>query len=174
MAPTSAATAAAEAALVPTQEPFQIPTAISAIPTANATAQGRFQSQTPADGTNFIKGEAFTVTWNMENTGSTNWAYDFKLVFDGGTNFTKDQITEKIIGTEIWPGGAAGITLDCIAPLINGTFTMNWHVEDTNGATVFSPLTITINTVDGVLTPTPGPTEQYIEPTSSSDIYIAS
>ena len=110
----------------------------------------------------------------MENTGSTNWEYNFKLVFDGGTNFTVGQITEQVIGKVIWPGGADGISLACIAPNYNGTYTMNWHVEDLNGSTVFSPLTITINAVDGVLTPTPGPTpDGSIAPTSPSDIYIA-
>ena len=169
-----AAAAAAAAAAVPTPEPIQIPTSPMAAPTAIATANGRFQSQTPADNSNFIMGEAFTVTWNMENTGSTNWSYNFKLVFDGGTNFTVGQITEKITEAEIWPGGAAGISLPCIAPQYPGTYTMNWHIEDANGATVFSPLTITINAIEGVLTPTPGPTpDGYIAPTLPSDIYIA-
>ncbi|MBQ6505536.1 MAG: protein kinase [Flexilinea sp.] len=169
-----AAAAAAAAAAVPTPEPIQIPTSPMAAPTAIATANGRFQSQTPADNSNFIMGEAFTVTWNMENTGSTNWSYNFKLVFDGGTNFTVGQITEKITEAEIWPGGAAGISLPCIAPQYPGTYSMNWHVEDANGATVFSPLTITINAIEGVLTPTPGPTpDGYIAPTLPSDIYIA-
>ena len=85
-----------------------------------------------------------------------------------------ESITEKITEAEIWPGGAAGISLPCIAPLYPGTYTMSWHVEDTNGSSVFSPLTITINAVDGVLTPTPGPTpDGYIEPTVPPDIYIA-
>lgn len=170
----TATAAAAAAAAIPTADPFLIPTSPMSIPTAVAVANGRFQSQSPADGTNFIKGQAFTVTWNMENTGSTNWEYNFKLVFDGGTNFTVGQITEQVIGKVIWPGGADGISLACIAPNYNGTYTMNWHVEDLNGSTVFSPLTITINAVDGVLTPTPGPTpDGNIAPTSPSDIYIA-
>ena len=169
-----AAAAAAAAAAIPTPDPIQIPVNPMSVPTAVSTAKGRFQSQTPADNTNFIMGEAFTVTWNMENTGSTNWDYNFKLVFDSGTNFTVGQITEKITEAEIWPGGAAGISLPCIAPLYPGTYTMSWHVEDTNGSSVFSPLTITINAVDGVLTPTPGPTpDGYIEPTVPPDIYIA-
>lgn len=169
-----AAAAAAAAAAIPTPEPFQIPTSALSVPTAVSTAKGRFQSQTPADNTNFIMGEAFTVTWTLENTGSTNWAYDFKLVFDSGTNFSAGQITEKITSTEIWPGGAAGISLSCIAPQYPGAYTMSWHIEDANGETVFSPLTITINAINGVLTPTPGPTsDAYIAPTTPSDIYIA-
>ena len=169
-----AAAAAAAAAAIPTPDPIQIPVSPMSVPTAVSTAKGRFQSQTPADNTNFIMGEAFTVTWNMENTGSTNWDYNFKLVFDSGTNFTVGQITEKITEAEIWPGGAAGISLPCIAPLYPGSYTMSWHVEDTNGSSVFSPLTITINAVEGVLTPTPGPTpDGYIAPTLPSDIYIA-
>lgn len=170
----AAAAQATAAAAVPTAKPVQIPQSPAAAPTAIATANGRFQSQTPADNSNFIMGEAFTVTWVMENTGSTNWAYNFKLVFDGGTNFTAGQITEQIIGKEIWPGGADGISLNCIAPLYSGKYTMSWHVEDLNGATVFSPLTITINAVDGVLTPTPLPTDQQqLLPTATPGIYIA-
>ena len=171
---TATAAAATAAAAIPTTDPIQFPVNPMSVPTAVSTAKGRFQSQSPADNTNFIMGQAFTVTWNMENTGSTNWDYNFKLVFDGGTNFTVGQITEKVTEAEIWPGGAAGISLSCIAPMYPGAYTMSWHVEDTNGSTVFSPLTITINAVEGVLTPTPGPTpDGYLAPTAPSDIYIA-
>ena len=172
----AAAAAAAAAAEIPTAEPIQIPVAASVPTAAASSATGRFQSQTPADGTNFIMGEAFTVTWMMENTGGTNWAYNFKLIFDGGTNFTKDQITETITGVEIWPGGAGGISLECIAPQAPGNYTMTWHVEDLNGNKITSAerLSITINAVEGYLTPTPTPNDpNYIPPTATPEVYFA-
>ncbi|MBR6089248.1 MAG: hypothetical protein IKP86_04885, partial [Anaerolineaceae bacterium] len=156
-----AATATAEA-FVPTAEPVLIPTMPqAAVPTAASLVTGRFQSQTPADGTSFIMGEAFTVTWVIENTSSMNWGEDFKLVFDGGTNFSTGTVTERYTNTIIYPNGAAGLSIPCTAPWAEGTYTMQWHVEDNNGNVVFPNLTITIKSVYGVLTPTPGPTEEY-------------
>ena len=155
------AAAAATAAAAPTAAPAAIPTA-AAVPTAVVQASGRFQSQTPADNTSFIMGEAFTVSWVMENTGSTEWSDEFKLVFDGGTNFTVGAITEQYTNTIIWPNGSAPISLSCIAPLAPGNYTMYWHIEDKNGNTIpaASNLSIAINAVEGVLTPTPVPTDQ--------------
>lgn len=151
------ATAEAEAAaVVPTA--VLIPTSAASVPTAAPAYNGRWQSQTPVDGTTFITGEAFTVSWVIENTGSTNWEDDFKLVFDGGTNFTVGSITEKYTGTMIWPGGSAGLWLSCIAPSVSGSFTMYWHVEDNQGNTIFENLSIRINTESGELTATPVPT----------------
>ena len=172
------AAAATQAAAVPTQEPLLIPTIPAAsIPTAVAQSSGRLQSQTPTDGANFIKGEAFTVNWRIENTGSTDWTDSFKIVFDSGINFSAGTITEKYIGTYIWPNGDSVISLPCIAPLNNGNYTMYWHVEDENGNTVPNvSLSITINAVDGVLTPTPLP-EGMATPTwtvaPEEDFYIA-
>ena len=169
----AAAAATAAAAAVPTPAPFTIPTTAPVVPTAVMVASGRFQSQTPADNSNFIMGEAFTVTWTMENTGSTNWEPDFKLVFDGGTNFTVGEITEQYTNTYIWPNGSDGISLSCIAPQVPGTYTMYWHIVDSNGETIpaAANLSITINAIEGVLTPTPVPTEQqYLEPTPTPEL----
>ncbi len=147
-------------AAIPTPEPVQIPVTAESIPTAQPRITGKFQSQTPADGTRYVIGAAFTVSWVIENTGSTNWTENYKLIFDGGVNFAQDLITEKNINTIIYPGGADGINLPCVAPLIPGSYTMQWHVEDENGNTVLPLITININAIDGVLTATPEPTEK--------------
>ncbi len=152
------AEATAEAlAAIPTAEPVLIPSVAEPIPTAAPMISGRFQSQTPADGTKYVIGAAFDVAWTIENTGGTNWTDNYKLVFDSGVNFARDGITEKTIGDFIYPGGANAIKLPCTAPLYPGSFTVQWHVEDENGNTVMPVLTITINSVEGVLTATPAP-----------------
>ncbi len=144
-------------AMVPTEAPAEIPQIPAVIPTAAPIVSGKFQSQTPADGSNYVAGAAFKVAWTIENTGGTNWTEYYKLKFDGGVNFATDAITEKNTGVIIYPGGAAAIELPCTAPLYPGNYTMQWHVEDENGNTVMPVLTITINSVDGVLTATPAP-----------------
>ena len=155
----AAATAQAEAAVtIPTA--MQIPTMAASVPTAMPSYSGRWQSQSPVDGTTFVTGESFTVSWVIENTGNTNWEDDFKLVFDGGTNFSAGSVAEKYTGTMIWPGGSAGLWISCVAPIIPGNFTMYWHVEDNNGEKIFDNLSITINVVSGELTATPVPTAE--------------
>ncbi len=168
------ATANAMAA-IPTEETLSIPVTAMDIPTVIPQASGRFQSQSPKDGSKYIMGEAFNVVWTIENTGSSNWNSTYKLVFDSGVNFSTGLVTERNIGVEIWPHGAAGITLPCTAPYYTGDAFMQWHVEDDNGNTVFDKLSIQIKVVDGVLTPTPGgPTEEPTEvPTETPEFYIA-
>ena len=153
------ATAQAEAAVsVPTA--VLIPTMAASVPTAVPSYNGRWQSQSPIDGTTVITGQAFTVAWTIENTGNTNWEDDFKLIFDGGTNFSTGSVTEKYTGTMIWPGGAAPLSIPCTAPSIPGNFTMYWHVEDNKGQKILDNLSITINVESGELTATPVPTAE--------------
>ncbi len=163
-------TQAALDALVPTATPIPISDITSStVPTAAATGSGRFQSQTPADGSNFILGEGFNVVWTLENTGSTNWTTGYKLVFNSGTNFSKGLVTELYLPEYVWPGGALGITLPCTAPTTLGNYAMQWYLADENGNTVFTPLTISINVIDGELTATPSPTETPVPTEDPND-----
>ena len=169
--------AAAAAAVEPTQEMIVVQPPADAIPTASTQAQGRFYSQSPADGTTLITGQAFTVTWTWGNTGTTNWDEDFKLVFTGGTNFSAGAITEKYTNSIIYPNGHGDYTLDCVAPMAPGTYTMYWHVVDSNGETipVTENMSISINVVGGELTPTPAPTDAvqiYIAPSETPSSYF--
>ena len=163
-------TQAALDALQPSATPIPVSelTDSSTSPTAVATGSGRFQSQTPADGSNFILGEGFNVVWTLENTGSSTWTTDYKLIFNSGTNFSKGLVTEVALSEYVWPGGALGITLPCTAPTTLGNYNMQWYLADENGNTVFTPLTISINVIDGELTATPSPTETP-EPTVAED-----
>ena len=173
----AAAAAAAAAAVEPTQEMIVVQPPVDAIPTASTQAQGRFYSQSPADGTTLITGQAFTVTWTWGNTGTTNWDEDFKLVFTGGTNFSAGAITEKYTNSIIYPNGHGDYTLDCVAPMAPGTYTMYWHVVDSNGEKipVTENMSISINVVGGELTPTPAPTDAvqiYIAPSETPSSYF--
>ena len=165
-------TQAALDALQPTATPIPVSdvTTSSTSPTAVATGSGRFQSQTPADGSNFVLGEGFNVVWTLENTGSSTWTTGYKLVFNSGTNFSKGLVTEVYLSDYVWPGGALGVTLPCTAPTTLGNYAMQWYLADENGNTVFTPLTISINVVDGELTATPSPTDTP-EPTEDPNIY---
>ncbi len=167
-----AAATAAAVVIAPTQDLIMVQPPVEMIPTASTQAQGRFYGQTPADGTTLITGQAFKVTWTWGNTGSVNWDEDFKLVFTGGTNFTSGAITEKYTNSIIYPNGHGDYSLDCVAPMAPGTYTMYWHVEDSNGETipVTENMSISINVVGGELTPTPAPTDNvqiYVAPSET-------
>lgn len=167
----AAATAAAPM-IEPTKEMVFVQPPADTIPTASTQAQGRFYGQSPADGTTLITGQAFTVTWTWGNTGSTNWDEDFKLVFTGGTNFSAGAITEKYTNSIIYPNGHGDYSLDCVAPMAPGTYTMYWHVVDSNGETipVTENMSISINVVGGELTPTAAPTDEvqfYVAPSET-------
>ena len=160
-AATEAAASAATAAALPTTAPaavVEIPQATLA-PTAALVAVARFQSQDPADGTKKVPNETFKVTWTLENSGTSEWTDAYKLVFSSGTNFSVGAIKEVYFPQYIYPNGAGGISIDCIAPNATGTYYSEWVLKDADGngfsTTGAYLLSITIEVVSGTLTATP-------------------
>jgi len=75
----------------------------------------------------FKPGEAFTKTWKVENNGTCNWEYPFRLVFVSGDQISGESIR---LGKTIIPGKWTEISLKLRAPKSEGTYTGYWRLSD--------------------------------------------
>jgi hypothetical protein len=118
----------------------------------------------------FKPGDTFTKTWQVENSGTCDWVYQYRLVFVGGNQMEgKPDRLNKVIG----PGKWTQLSVILIAPKNPGTYTSSWRFGDQAGNAFGSTLGVTIvvspptNTPQPTATHTPIPTateEPTVEP----------
>jgi len=92
-------------------------------------------------GTIFKPGEAFTKTWKVENNGTCNWEYPFRLVFVSGDQISGESIR---LGKTIVPGKWTEISLKLRAPKPEGTYTGYWRLSDEEGHMFGATLSVSI------------------------------
>jgi len=71
LTPTSEYTPTSEETITSTEE--ETPAATATLGTVEGVDSARWMSNVPADKTDFAPGEAFTVTWTLENIGTSTW-----------------------------------------------------------------------------------------------------
>jgi hypothetical protein len=113
----------------------------TALPIDPATANGCYNAWFVADvtippGTAYKTGDKFTKTWRLLNTGTCDWNGDFKITYVGGNIFGSD--TTKI-RQRVGVGGTADISLDMVAPDLEGTAISNWQMATDTGS-LFGPV----------------------------------
>ena len=75
------------------------------------------------DGTVLMPDEPFKKIWRLKNTGNCAWREDYSLIFVSGYDMDGETTT---INQYVAPGDTAKITVDLIAPEVEGTFTGYW------------------------------------------------
>ncbi|HUS83943.1 MAG TPA: NBR1-Ig-like domain-containing protein [Anaerolineales bacterium] len=83
------------------------------------------------DGTVLARGETFTKTWRLRNTGTCTWSSSYALVFDSGDSLG-GPASKQLVGT-IAPNQTVDISVDLIAPTEVGTFRGNWRLRSDAG-----------------------------------------
>ncbi len=78
------------------------------------------------DNTQFEKGESFTKTWRMKNTGTTGWPEDTVFVFAGDTQL--GDVTEVEVGA-VASGETVDISVEMVAPDEDGTYKSTWALR---------------------------------------------
>lgn len=144
----SQATQTVEAQPTPTQtlEPSPSPTntpeltATSVItPTQGITAtatigggqdQATWLSNVPPDNTKFKPGEAFTVTWTLENTGSSTWTMNYYIEFASGEQMDAEE--KVFLPYPVPPNTNVQISVDFVAPEAEGSKRSNWRMVNSN------------------------------------------
>jgi len=112
------------ATLAPTEAPK--PTATT-VPCLFAS----FVSETVPDKTKFSKGENFTKSWTLKNTGTCDWNKDYKIVYKSGDQMGGPD--KQKIGKEVDPGETIKIELTLQAPNKAGTYKGTWVLETDKG-----------------------------------------
>ena len=92
-------------------------------------------------GTIFKPGESFTKTWKVENNGTCNWEYPFRIVFVSGDQLSGNS---KRVGKTIIPGKWTEISLNLEAPKPEGTYTGYWRLADADGNMFGATLSVSI------------------------------
>jgi len=75
------------------------------------------------DNTQFEKGESFTKTWRMKNSGAADWPDETVFVFAGDTQL--GDVTEVEVGA-VTSGETVDITVEMAAPDEDGTYKSTW------------------------------------------------
>jgi spore germination protein YaaH len=117
-----------EVAVADTVAPTPAPTPLADTASAPVSADclnASFVSETVPDGTKFDKGESFTKSWTLSNSGTCDWPENTKLV----------KISSDTGGADSVPVGAVAvgetkeIQVELTAPEEDGSFRSDWALK---------------------------------------------
>jgi hypothetical protein len=87
-----------------------------------------------------------TKTWKVQNTGTCNWMYVYRLTQIGGTDFDAPSVNlGKVVTVNDW----AEVSLNLDIPRKAGTYSAYWRMADGDGHLFGSTLGITIVVQEG-------------------------
>jgi hypothetical protein len=129
------------------------PTANSALLASGCNNLRLIRDESIPDGTVVKPGESFTKIWKVENSGTCNWMFLYRLVSIGGALMGGEP---KGLGKIIVPGKWTDISITFTAPSKGGKYTGTWRMGTQSGTPFGSTLTVSI--VVGNPTDTPQPT----------------
>ncbi len=173
---TAQPTATATSTMTPTMTPTTTLTPTVAqtvgIPVSGATSSSSFSNTAFGcnnaafvrdvnipDGTVLARGQGFTKTWRLQNTGTCKWTRSYSLVFVGGSGMGGSNVG---VGGNVPVGRKDDISVQLIAPNVDGTYTGFWRMADQNGNLFGETIDVQIVVEQGVVatvvvtaTPTP-------------------
>lgn len=85
------------------------------------------------DGTKLNAGSAFTKAWRLQNSGSCKWDTGFDIVFVNGNQLGANTVYD--LPYEVGPGQTIDISINMIAPSVNGKYSSDWMLKSSNGVT---------------------------------------
>lgn len=99
--------------------------------------------QEPEDNTIFQPGEAFTVTWTFENTGTTTWTVNYYIEHAFGESMgAQDKV---FLWLPVPPETSLPISVDLVAPETPGSKESNWKMFNANEEAFYDfNITITV------------------------------
>lgn len=170
---TPSATATPEPTATSTRAPVTpTPTGITPSPTKGVFATGvagdnakYLNDVTVPDYSLISPSSNFTKTWLIQNTGTTTWTKDYKLIYlDGmvGANNTVSVNLPKSVA----PGETIEVSVNFTAPASNGVYSSYWKMYTASGY-IFGEILIMYITV-GTSTLTPTAATGTVAPTVST------
>jgi len=89
-----------------------------------------YVSQGVPDGTKFNKGDQFTMSWTIQNVGSTTWDKTYTVRFYGGDRF---GVQNFAIPATVKPQGTVKLSVEMTAPNNSGDYTSVWVITNPDG-----------------------------------------
>lgn len=115
------------------------------------------------DGTDLEPGTSFTKTWRLRNAGATTWTTSYSLVFISGDKL--GDTTSVALEVSVPPGEIVDISVDLVAPTVEGTYTSYWKMLNAAGQFFNDPVYVQIDVVSEVVAttaPSPTPTGEVV------------
>ncbi len=85
------------------------------------------------DGTVVGTGDSFVKTWRFQNTGTTTWTRDFRIIYLEGNLLGKNDETMFNLTAEVLPGKFAQISVPFTAPGEKGKYNSLWKLFNPEG-----------------------------------------
>lgn len=117
----------------------------------------RWMANDPPDNTNFEPGESFTVTWTLENIGTSTWTTQYYIQFVSGEQMGVDPEKKFTLPYPVSPNTNVQISVDFVAPGETGEKRSNWRLVNASDTT-FYEFYIIIDVVPPGETEEPEPT----------------
>ena len=129
------------------------PTATATVGTPTATQSvitgedvGQWRAQDPIDNTEFAPGDTFTVTWTIENVGTSTWTTNYYIKFASGEQM--DAEDEIYLPYDVPPGKNVQISVELKAPMTAGEYQSTWSLLNANGQAFYTNFYIIIDVAE--------------------------
>jgi len=126
------------ATLLPSATPIPtlptLPTYQPPVPTQAPCLHMSGNDVTIPDNTKMAPGTAFIKTWRLYNNGSCTWPKSIVLYFVSGDQMGASA--SVALPNDVLSGQTVDISVNMVAPSLEGTYTGNWKLKTSNG-TVF-------------------------------------
>jgi len=129
--PTQAATDTPEITETPEVTETDVSEATPTTQTIAGNDSAAWIAQDPPDNTEFTPGEEFTVTWTLENTGSSTWSTNYYIQFAYGEELGASD-DKVFLPYPVPPGTNVQISVDLVAPGSTGEKRSNWRFFNSN------------------------------------------
>jgi hypothetical protein len=107
---------------------------------------------------------SFVKTWLIQNTGTTTWTKDYKLIYLDGIVGSNNAVSVNL-PKSVAPGETVEISVNFISPAANGVYSSYWKMYTATGY-IFGEILIMYITV-GTSTLTPTAATGTVAPTTS-------
>ena len=97
-------------------------------------------------GTEMSPGERFVKTWQVENSGTCDWLYGYRLVPVSGTRLSSEPV--RVNNLPVAPKEWRQVSVSMEAPDDAGTYSQYWQLSDGAGHNFGSLLGVTIKVVE--------------------------
>ncbi len=161
--PTETAVVVATTPAPAAPSPTAAATNTQAASTTGKNDHATWVSQTVQDDTVFAPGQAFTMTWQIKNDGTSTWTANYHLRFYSGDAFGAPK--DITLGQEVQPGATIEITMDMKAPSKAGDYRSDWVLSNESLRNFKDPIFLKIKVA--APTPTQTKTRTPVPPTQT-------
>ncbi len=100
-----------------------------------------------------IPSSNFTKTWSIQNTGTTTWTNDYKLIYLEGIQGSNNTVSVNLTKS-VAPGETVEVSVNFTAPAANGVYSSFWKMYTATGYIFGEVLIMYITVGTETLTPT--------------------